>query len=169
MTSKRTAVDGRQIRPTSWYFNRHVVKTKSGCWFWAAQSKPSSDNAPYFGNIRAQRFAYWQHEFGDAPYDFSASTVIRSNCGSQHCLNPEHLVAVPRADLVRGIKRGPNTNGIMMACQRGHDLSARTHNLKLDKSIRDYGCPICRAEKRHAKRVAQKLLKIKTPLVKTPA
>jgi hypothetical protein len=124
-----TAVAPVQAKPSlaQLLLNRAKL-TASGCWKWSGPTSPAG--APVFTRLKGQQhahraaFALW---CGPIP----ARAYVAQTCRNKLCINPAHLVALPRKDAIR---LHPNWDGerdtwrterkSLTRCRNGHEFTA---------------------------------------------
>jgi hypothetical protein len=125
---------GSRWEPTDQRFWRRVNKTET-CWLWKGYRNEYGYGRFAFGNktLYAHRFAY---ELLVAP--IPEGLQIDHLCRVRHCVNPDHLEAVPQSvNILRGT--GP--------AARNHDATECTHGHPFDEDntyIRPNGSRSCK-------------------------
>lgn len=118
-------------------FMRHVSKSESGCWEWAAAKYPNGYGKFKLATgvnggrgVLAHRFIY---EFVYGPI----SNVINHKCENKACVNPTHLEDVTQQANVQ--------YSLSNRCKRGHDLNGADVGHTKDGKRQ---CLACRRERR---------------------
>lgn len=86
------------------------IDTETGCWLWTG--KLSRDGYARYGrNPEIHRLSYAFHN-GEIPADLE---INHPRCRVRHCVNPDHLEAVPHTEVVRRSEPARKTH-----CKNGH-------------------------------------------------
>lgn len=99
-----------------------LVEKTDGCWLWKASRFSGKGYGQYKvgdKNVRAHRFSY-ELTKGTIP----EGLTIDHLCRVQHCVNPDHLEAVP---MLVNIARKPRAS----VCKRGHVREPNTRRCKV--------------------------------------
>lgn len=131
-----------------------VQRIESGCWLWTAGISHNTGygNVWWAGRTQSTHRIAYVLTYGEIP----AELTLDHLCRVRHCVNPQHLEAVPFAvNNLRGMSASAE-NARKTHCHRGHEFTPANTYVRPDgRTSRD--CLACRKESSDRANLRKKL------------